>query len=464
MVMKYPGGRGGSRIGTRMGRDSWRAVALVALITALKLNNGYYAPAAMAFLSLAIVALFLARQACPRPLSRLGWGVLIAVLSIENVSYAASFPNSFTPGVVAVVFGGVLAIMPVRARVRSLALGVAAVGMVELTTAHWRWGFSRIDVFYILQRGATQLLHGRNPYLARYTAGTGLHFTYGPATAILAAPAAWLGDARVMNLICFAAIVVAVGLLARRGGASGATWSGVVATTIVVPTTPLLITAAWTEVYPLAAICWWLVVRSRHRTIGIALLAIALAAKFTVLPAIVVLALWSVSLRREILWAAATSLAVYIPFAIWTGPASFVYDVAGVFGHLNNDVGSLSLNGAAQAILHATVPFFLSGAAGLLVLSWVGLHKPRDAADLLDAAALVSLVGFFLAKWAFFNYYIIPVVLLLVGFAFGRGLFGPPPDWLLPDPRRCWLGHTSVGRSQAARLSIRRRDSAEASG
>lgn len=118
------------------------------------------------------------------------------------------------------------------------------------------------------------------------------------------------------NLICVAATVVAVGVLARRGAARGATWSGVVAGAIVLPPTLLLITAAWTEVYPLAAVCWWLAARSSHRTIGIAILAIGIAAKVTLLAALVVLALWSVSLRREILWAAAAYLAVYVPFAI----------------------------------------------------------------------------------------------------------------------------------------------------
>ena len=434
------------RIETRIGRDQWRAVALVALVTAIKLNDGYYAPWALAAMCLAIVALFTARSAAISSLSRPLWGILIAILAMENVSYAASYPYSLTAGVVAASLGAVVAVTPVRARIRALALGVAALGMFQLILAHWRWGVSYIDVYHILQGGAGQLLHGHNPYLARYQSSTGLHFTYSPATAILAVPGAWLGDARVMNLICFVAIVLAVGVLARRWATSQTPWSGVVACAIVLPTTPLLITAAWTEVYPLAAICWWLVLRPQHRTVGIAILAIAIAAKFTVLPALVVLALWSTGLRREILWAAAASLVVYIPFAIWTGPLAFVYDVVGVFGHLNNSVASLSLSGAAEVVLHSTIPAFVSVSLGLMTLLWVVRHKPRDMADLVDAAALVSVLGFFLAKWAFFNYYVIPIVLLLVGFAFGRGIVAAPADWNLPGQHR-WWAWISVGQS-----------------
>jgi len=366
-------------------------------------------------------------------------------LAMENVSYAAGYPYSLTAGALAAALGGVVAVMPVRGRIRALALAVAALGMFQLVAAHWLWGVSHVDVYHILQGGASQLLHGHNPYAARYPSSAGLHFTYSPATAILAAPGAWLGDARVMNLTCFAAIVIAVGVLAHRWATSQATWSGVVACAVVLPTTPLLITAAWTEVYPLAAICWWLVLGPRHRTVGIAILAVAIAAKFTVLPALVVLALWSAGLRREILSAAAASLVIYIPFAVWTGPLAFVYDVVGVFGHLNNGVATLSLSGAAAVVLHSTVPVFVSVGLGLMTLLWVVMHKPRDMADLVDAAALVSVLGFFLAKWAFFNYYVIPIVLLLVGFAFGRGIVAAPSDWRLPGHHR-WWGWVSAGQ------------------
>lgn len=91
------------------------------------------------------------------------------------------------------------------------------------------------------------------------------------------------------------------------------------------------------------------------------------------------------------------------------------------------------------------------------MLSWVVLHRPRDAADLLGVEALVSLGAVIRAKWSFFNYYGIPVVLLRAGFAFEERLVGPSPDWLLPEPRWCLVGKTLVSHRQAASLSSWRR-------
>ena len=60
-----------------------------------------------------------------------------------------------------------------------------------------------------------------------------------------------------------------------------------------------------------------------------------------------------------------------------------------------------------------------------IVVSW---PKPRDLADSLDAAALLSLVGFLFAKWAFFNYYFVPATLLLMAFATRGVALGRPED------------------------------------
>ena len=81
--------------------------------------------------------------------------------------------------------------------------------------------------------------------------------------------------------------------------------------------------------------------------------------------------------------------------------------------------GPLFLLAASAAGFH--VPFILPVWFGLLIGGTVAVfalwRRPKDLSDVLCAGALLSTVALLLAKWAFLNYYFVPVWLLVLALA-----------------------------------------------
>ena len=68
-----------------------------------------------------------------------------------------------------------------------------------------------------------------------------------------------------------------------------------------------------------------------------------------------------------------------------------------------------------------TLPVWVGLIVGAAVAVFALRRRPTDVADVLCSAALLSTAVFLLAKWAFLNYYFIPVWLLVFALA-GRGV------------------------------------------
>ena len=58
-------------------------------------------------------------------------------------------------------------------------------------------------------------------------------------------------------------------------------------------------------------------------------------------------------------------------------------------------------------------------------------RRPTSYGDLLAGTAVLATVSFLVAKWAYFNYYYIPAVLLLLAIA-GNGLAVDIPEMIRP--------------------------------
>lgn len=269
-----------------------------------------------------------------------------------------------------------------------------------------------IDVISLLRLGGLRLIHGLNPYTATYPSTTpGVHalpFTYSPITAILAAPAAQLGDVRYMNLLLAAVSVAALAALALRSHRLVNQRQKLLITSmaLAVPLVPMLVWYGWTELYALAPFLLWLLWRDRHPALGVICLALALGAKLTILPFLLPLALWAPRIRRELLGAALIAGAlIYLPFMLWTGPHRFFHDILGFEAGLAPRPVSLSLSGLLTAYRLPAVPLAVAGV--VLVFTAVALCwlRPRDLGDLLLQGVAFAAASFFLSPSAVFNYW-----------------------------------------------------------
>lgn len=279
---------------------------------------------------------------------------------------------------------------------------------------------NHIDVISLLRDGALRWLHGQDPYSGHYpstTAGArSLPYTYSPATIILAAPAAWLGNVRYANVALAAICVWALYRLGLRGTAqvSHQARVRVLPLILAVPLMTVMVWSGWTEVYVLAPFSLWLLWRGSHPRLAMACLAVALAAKYTVLPVLVPLFLWSPRMRKEIVWAAIVAIFVfYLPFMIWAGPARFFHDTVGFFITFPTIPNSLSLQ---SLLAYFGLPGPTVVVTGLVLLTAaVGLAfwRPRDLSDLLLASAAFTFLAFLVNRWAFFNYWALVAYVLL---------------------------------------------------
>lgn len=404
-----------------------RVELIIAAVAALSLadmeNRGYFSVAAAIALALSLVAVTAAFWSKEVPGSPRGvWRLAVPALTLTwALGWIAGNPwwltLAMTVAALLVVAGGP------KPYLMAL-LAVMAVGWLQEAVGPLAAGSAHIDVVWMVRDGALRLLHGLDPYTGVYPSTTpGAHvlpFTYSPATAILAIPGAWLGDPRYVSLVLAIICVVALSALTLRSPQfpSAAQRATVIALILAVPLLPVLVWFGWTELYVLAPFLLWLVWRDSHRGLGVACLAVAIGAKFTILPVLVPLFLLVPRMRREISGAGAGAAAlIYLPFVLWAGPTRFWADTIGFFLHLRPPPGTLSISGALTQAGLPAVPLW----ATLVLLTGlaVGLcyRPPTDLGGLLLRAAMLPFGAFLISPWAAFNYWALVGCVLLAAIA-----------------------------------------------
>lgn len=396
---------------------------------------GVYQPLGLVAIALGGCLAVLAPTGADRAVSVESWSAAIVAGALgSGVVFGTSGLGSAIP-----VLAGIaaVAIVVVRQRLfRLLAAAAAALlGTVPLFE-HLHWGREPIDVFNAAQLVTARLLAGKDPYAVVYHTTTPTlplgHYPYGPAVLLLSIPGRLLGDIRVSNLLAMAVLVVCVALLARRHGGAEHGWR-CLALCLTLPFVPFMILQAWAEIYLLTAIALWLLLRDRRPAAAVAALGVGMATVSTALPLIMLPFLWWRRPRREILVAAAIAVAICVPFAIWAGPSHFLSDTIGLQLRLPPRVDGLDMDAAWLRLTDTWLPFWVwPGVAGV-ALVLLSRARPRSWAAALYLGSNIMVVAFLYAKWAFFNYYFLVAVGIIIAIALDGSAELPGTD-PAPDP------------------------------
>ncbi|MFN2581847.1 MAG: hypothetical protein ABR498_03795 [Candidatus Dormibacteria bacterium] len=429
-------------------REPLLVLSLVNLAAGATLNFGNLSAPALALVVAALVTMCMATRA-PHDyeVGALGW--LFGALAVASVSLV--YVNHTGAPIEAALTGLLIACVAVAMTARSsrparIGIALCGVTLLLMTAVVWRWGWLNIDVFDSLQRASGALLAGHNPYGTTFSTPnvvapsqvvyTTIHFQYLPGAALLAAPGRFFGDVRVMSIVAIAVLFFAVIRLARQAGDDQHV-NRIAGMSVALPATVAMAHYAWVDVYSVAALACWIAFRRDHVRWAAVALAASLTVKPTILIALVPFLLWSRRARREIWIAATLALLVIVPFAVMTGVTQFYQDVIGVQASLGFRYDGLTLSAGWFAITGATLPTWFGPAAGLMLAAFVLRHAPRDLADFLLAGAILSTWAFLLAKWAFLNYYFIPIWLLALALASrSEPLAASTDDVALPWPWR----------------------------
>jgi hypothetical protein len=425
-----------------------RLLGLVLLSFAVMENYGNLSSLALAcvLLSVGLCVLSFSRKPIGRPIPRpVGIG-LVLTLGAVTIFYDSTMPplaDGVVPGSVflatfALLAGAILLHSLVRATAAKVAaFAMAAASVVIGVATNIRWGSANIDVFQFQQASSQAILSGQNPYspivrspeiVAPGVLGLlHLHFPYGPILPVLEAPFRLLGDVRLLHIVAALITSVAALLLARRAGTVDRT-AGVV---MAFPLTVGMVLFSWVDVITMAALAVWIVSFRTHPRIATFALVLALAAKPTTLIAIVPMFFWSIRARRQVITAGVIAALFVSPFAAITGFSQFYYNVLGVQLAVFPRLDSLTVNSYLNSFGLPLLPFTVSTGVVAIVTVFVLLHRPRNYGELLTGTAVIATASFLVAKWAYFNYYYIPAVLLMLAIA-GNSLAVDVPEMMQP--------------------------------
>jgi hypothetical protein len=313
--------------------------------------------------------------------------------------------------------------------------GAAVAGIL----ANLQWGMASIgdDVFHFQQTAAQALLNGQNPYAPLVESANVLppgkanwillHFPYGPVLPVLEAPFRLLGDIRVLHVLAAVVLSAAVLVLARRAG----TFDTSACVVMAFPLTVGMALFGWVDIVTMAALATWFVSFRTHPRLATLALVIALAVKPTTLIALVPILFWSVRGRRQVAIAAVFTALFVLPFALFTGLSQFYYDVLGVQLAVLPRLDSLTVNSFLNAYGLPVLPFAVSALVIGVTTVMVLRHRPATYGELFTGTAILATVSFLVAKWAYFNYYYIPAVLLMLAVA-GNSLPLDAPEMIRP--------------------------------
>ncbi len=451
----------------RFGREELLLTALVLTSWAAADNLGSYSPLAFGLIAGAVLVALVALRGGRRVhAGAMVWSAALALLAAANMPLAQRILDinqlpAVPMGVAAMVLVVAVscAMAPVPVLVRRGALALAGGALVWLVALAWHWGWIGIDVFAAVTNAGGALLHGHNPYSASFpvlvwTWPETFHWStaslqYGPMVAVLAVPGHLAGDVRLSNALGTIVLVAAVWALARRSSSPVARIGAPLAAAVM-PFTLGMVIEGWVDVFMMAGFTGWLVLRRRHPRLAVLCLATCLLVKPTIGVALLPPFVWLRSARREGLAACAIAAAVLVPLAAVTGPAALWHDLSGVLTSLPPRADGLTLISDLYRqfgiLLPTVVGTALTGLAAVALL----VRPPADMSDLMARAAALSLVAFALAKWAFFNYYYVSAVLLVLALA-AQGMELDPEDVALPIPTWLWA-RQSTTYSQTASL------------
>jgi len=417
------------------------AVALLARGTAL--TFGVFSFEAIGYVMAGVLLAAFALRAGDGAAGKGGWAGAVAVCAVTTFAYAPLLHVAVETDLAALLL--VSAVLAVLARrfVSVAAAVVVASAVAAMLVVAWRWGSVDIDVFRSLQNASAAVLHGANPYSTTFAANVvvgpsphfverTIHFQYLPGVAFLAAAVRPLGDVRLMSLLASLLTIAFAVALARQPRSAGVSQWRVLLLCLALPLTVPMVHNAWVDVYSVAGFAGWITLRRGHSRWALVCLALSLTIKPTILIALVPAFAWSRRARREILGAGVMAAIVILPFALLTGPAAFYQDVIGVQASLGFRVDGLTVTSALYALGGQLPAVWFAFAVGALVTLFALRRRPRDLSDVLIAGALLSATAFMVSKWAFLNYYYLPVWLLVLALA-ARGIaFDAEADVALP--------------------------------
>ena len=249
-----------------------------------------------------------------------------------------------------------------------------------------------------------------------------------------------------------AAVITAAAVLAvaRRAG----TFDRSACVLMAFPLTAAMIIFSWVDIITMAGLVVWLALFRSHPRIATVALVMALAAKPTTLIALVPIFFWSIRARRQVGIAAAAAALFVLPFAATTGVSQFYYNVLGVQLAVLPRLDALTINSYLNSFHLPILPFAVSAAIIITAAVLVLRRRPDSYGELLTGTAILATVSFLVAKWAYFNYYYIPAVLLVMAIA-GNALPIDTPDMIRPPA--LFLRIVEWCRAMAGRLLPRRR-------
>ena len=408
----------------------WQGLALLSLAaTALgsAWRAGTYSNAALLAVFLGLVAggaaIVARHRAGGATVTVRIWPLAAVVLALMNLAPGLDPGSSPTQAALSVVLAcatAALCVVPGRRRALLLALvGIAT--DLALAALHMVWGKAGIDVFWFTQNATAQLLLGHNPYALAYPTTTpGLlsaHFPFGPALLVLASPFRLLGDIRTANAGAMVLLFGCIVALARRNAGEAAA-RRCLALALALPFSPFMILQAWPEVYPVAGVALWLVLRPRHPRWAILALGTGLCTVPTALPLIVFPWLWWRDARREITLAVLLALLVCLPFALWAGVGKFIADTVLLQLRLAPRPDALAINGLLAHLGRPLLPGWAGVSVSGLGLVAFALWGTRAWDSGLMMGATLTELAFLTAKWAFFDYYFIVAMGMVLALSF----------------------------------------------
>jgi hypothetical protein len=418
-----------------------RLLSLVFLSLGVLINYGFLSTSALVCVLISVglsIHSFSEKRSGPALPYWAGIGLVMA-LAGTTLFYSRRLPSHTVFLVTfALLVAAILLYSLVKQRAaKAMAFALAGLSAITGILANMTWGFAGIDVFQFQQNASQALLHGQNPYSPvvrspQFVAPgvhtyLQLHFPYGPILPVLETPFRVIGDIRVLHIVAALITSVAVLVLARRAG----TLDRSACVVMAFPLTIGMVLSSWVDVIIMAGLAVWIVSFRSHPKIATFALALALGAKPTTLIALVPVFFWSIRARRQVIIAAVIAALFVLPFAFITGVSQFYYNVLGVQLEVLPRPDALTINAFLSRSNLPILPFAGSAvvvaAATVLVLR----RRPNTYGELLTGTAILVTVSFLVAKWAFFNYYYIPAVLLMLAIA-GNSLALDVPEMISP--------------------------------
>lgn len=431
------------RVGWRPPRPSREGYGLAGIVLigfGCAYSFGLYRPSAVIEISLGACLVVLSATGLRRRALPLTWALAAYLGAVSTGFLFGSQPRDWLLPLVGGI-GAALAILARPTVMRVLGAVGAASTSLEVVLVHLNWSHAPIDVFTFTQRAALQLLRGNDPYASAYATTTlhlpHAHYFYWPGVLLLSIPGRLLGDVRLSDLLGAVALIAGITILAKRRGGPEQAWRCLVLC-LTLPFVPLMILLGWPEIYLVAAIALWLVLRDQHRIASIAILGLGVATVPTALPLLALPFLWWRRSRWEIAAAGLVAVAICLPFAVWDGPAHFISATLWTNLPLPPRPDGLDLDAALVRLTGGWAPSWVWPAVSGIVLVLVARAHPRAWPDAFYRGSALLVIAFLYAKWAFFNYYFLVAVGVVLGMAleeFWVGGSSTAPTQLV-EPRR----------------------------